>query len=212
MPITTILSNLRTKLHQQLRSLRDSSKLKQQLFQLQKEAHESLMILNDLGSRNYLILNDLVVFYKTVSPWCDRSAELYELERKLTLIDSGQHTKAREALVALATQEERNEVNRTSFGQEPSMYTIYLGGACKVGFYSYVFPMRKVIYWELKEIYWSDYLSKQRRKLNSIGQLLPLQRPIQELEYVDKIVILGWEHLHDGLERWESLLQDLINS
>lgn len=98
----------------------------EQLSKLKLKAGKSLLTLEHLTGTTPL---QLVAFYQIVSPWCDRSAELYQLERKLARIDYGQYNKVRQALTALAAQDERclDGINRTSPGQQPSVHTTFLG-------------------------------------------------------------------------------------
>jgi hypothetical protein len=85
MAITTVLSNLH--ITQRLRSLAKSSdQVKTELEKLKKEAdktNRSLIFRSHGGTP----LTQLVHFYQLVSPWCDRSAKLYQLERDLARID-----------------------------------------------------------------------------------------------------------------------------
>jgi hypothetical protein len=193
MAITTILSKLR--IPQRLRSLVSSAQLEQKLERLKMVAQIDHRALSSglTGLGGYTPLHRLVRFYSAVSPWCDRSTELYELERKLARIDSGQYTKAREALLALAAQDERYPYgpNQTSTGETPTVDTTFLGGdRCGL-------PTKTVAKWEAIR---AEYTTQPA----IIGEPHPTV-----MEVIDA---RASELMNDGLERWESLLQDLINS
>lgn len=193
MTITTILSNLH--ILQRLRSLGTSSaKVEQKLEHLKKEATGTHTALS-LRSHGGTPITQLVEFYRLVSPWCDKSAELYELERELALIDYGQHLKARQALVSLAAQEERNlyGVNQTSTGETPTTETTFLGGYRCCGL-----PTKTVAEWEAKRPEYSTELAL-----------------INELDSPTIMAVIdarASELLNDGLDRWYKLLFNLIAS
>lgn len=135
----------------------------------------------------------LVAFYAIVSPWCDRSAELYLLEQALARIDHGQYLKARQALVALAAQDERAPygVNRTSPRELPSRETTFLGNL-----ELWLLP-QSVYRWESERTLLAD-----NRAI--IGQPKPTV-----MEVIDT---RASELLDDGINRWTLFLQDLIDS
>ena len=180
------------KIRRRLRAAFSPATMEEHLIQLKEKANTSLMALEYLNETPCL---NLVRFYQIVSPWCDRSAELYELERKLARIDYGQYLKDRQALVSLAAQEERDlyGVNQTLTGQVPSMDTTLLGGYRCCGL-----TTRTVSYWESKR-------DKYTNELALIGQ--PDSPTIMEV--IDN---RASELLNNGLVRWKSFLQDLINS
>lgn len=159
---------------------------------LQVGAKESLQTLTNLQGTPP---EQLVVFYQIVSPWCDRNAELYQLECKLARIDYGtRYLKARKALVALAAQEERCRygVNQTSVGETPTVDTTFLGGdRCGL-------PTKPVTYWE-----------KKRNVLWEQPALLGVSNSSTIAEVIDARAL---ELLNDGLTRWKPLFQALIDS
>ncbi len=157
---------------------------------LQVGARESLRTLSSLQGT---LPEQLVAFYRVVSPWCDMGSELYELDRKLARIDYGQYLKARQALVALAAQDERDlyGVNRTHSGEPPTAENIFLGNRCGLS-------TKTVDYWERKR---GDYTTQPAL----IGRS-------------DSPTIMGVidaqasNLLAYGLDQWTPLLQDLIDS
>ena len=189
----TILSNFH--IPQRLRSLGTSSaQVEQKLEHLKMDAKIDHRALSSGLVVAYTSLYKLVKFYSIVSPWCDRSSELYVLERKLALIDYGQHLKARQALVSLAAQEERNlyGVNQTSVGETPTVDTTFLGGdRCGL-------PTNTVAYWE-----------NTRYVLGDQPALLGVANSPTIAQVIDS---RASELLNDGLQRWNQLLQDLIDS
>ncbi len=188
MAITTVLSNFH--IPQRLRSLGTSSaQVEQKLEHLKKKATGTHTALS-LRSHGGTPLTQLVEFYRLVSPWCDRSAELIELERDLARIDYGQATKAREALVSLAAQEERNEFNRTLPGQVPSMDTTFLGERFQLS-------TKTASYWE-----------SVREELGSKPAIIGKPHP-PVMEVIDDQAL---ELLNDGLDQWYQLLFDLMAS
>lgn len=191
MAITTVLSNLH--IPQRLRSLGNSSAQKE-LEQLKQEAdktHRALIFRSHGGTP----LIQLVHFYQLVSPWGDMSAELYKLERDLARIDYGQYLKARQALVALAAQDERAPygVNQTSAGETPTTETTFLGGYRCCGL-----STQTVSYWESKR----DEYTTELALINE-----PDSPTIMEV--IDN---RASELLNDGIDRWYKLLFDLIQS
>jgi hypothetical protein len=187
----TLESPLR--LRKRLRATFSPATTARQLNKLKDEAKQSLLELEYL----YLIKTpplQLVAFYAAVSPWCDRNAELYQLERKLARIDYGQYTEARKALVALAAQEERDlyGVNQTSVGETPTMNTTFLGGdRCGL-------PTKSVTYWE-----------NTRNVLGKQPALLGVANSPTIAQVIDD---RASKPLNNGLVRWKSLLQALIYS
>jgi hypothetical protein len=158
---------------------------------LQVGASGSLLTLNGLQGTPP---KQLVAFYQVVSPWCDMGAELRQLEQELSRIDYGQYNKAREALVALAAQEERAPYggNQTSVGETPTMNTTFLGGdRCGL-------PTKSVTYWE-----------NTRNVLGKQPALLGVANSATIAQVIDTRAL---ELLTDGLVRWKSLFEDLINS
>jgi hypothetical protein len=181
-------------LRNRIRAIFSSTTPVEQLDELKNEAKQSLLELEYL----YLIKTpplQLVAFYAAVSPWCDRSAKLYQLERDLASIDYGQYEKARKALLALATQEERSihGVNQTSPGQIPSMDTTLLGGHRCCGL-----ATKTVSYWESKR-------NEYENKLALIGQ----SDSPTIMAVIDERAL---ELLSDGIDRWSLLLQNIIDS
>ena len=115
----TLESPLR--LRKRLRATFSPNTMKEQLDKLKRWAYTDLLELEYLPGSDRTIPLNLVRFYQVVSPWCEMGAELYKLDRKLARIDYGQYLKARQALVALAAQDERDiyGVNRTHSGEPP---------------------------------------------------------------------------------------------
>jgi|LakMenEpi03Aug12_release.lakeMendotaPanAssembly.Ray.scaffolds.fasta_scaffold168115_2 hypothetical protein len=189
MAITTVLSNLR--IPQRLRSLGNSF-AQEELEQLKQEARIEYRALDlelvEAPTPPY----KLVKFYIIVSPWCDRNAEIYQLERKLARIDYGQYTEARNALVALAAQEERcsSGVNRTSYGQLPSVETTFLGNRCGL--------------WTNTVAHWEANRDEHETQPAIIGKPHPTV-----MEVIDAHAST---FLSQGLARWKPLLQALIDS
>lgn len=179
-------------LRNRIRAIFSSTTPVEQLDKLKQWAYTDLLELESLQGSDGTIPLNLVRFYQVVSPWCDRSAELYQLERALARIDYGQHNKARDALVALAAREERDlcGVNRTSQGQLPSRETTFLGNR-----------------WEI----WTQSVSRwdsQRTLLAAQPAIIGQPQPTV-MEVIDA---QASELLNDGIERWTLFLQDLIDS
>lgn len=179
------------KLWKRLRAAFSPDNTAKQLNKLKDEAKQSLLELEYL----YLIEIpplQLVKFYATVSPWCDRIDEIYQLERKLVLIDYGQYNKARQALVALTNQKERDPygVNRTSQGQVPSSETTFLGN--RLGIWT-----QSVSRWESK-----------RTLLAAEPAIIGQPQPT----VMESIDAQASELLGDGIDLWTLLLQNLIDS
>ena len=103
------------KIRKRILSFSSSNSVKEELNELQEKARKSLLVLEGLKGNLPL---QLVEFYQIVSPWCDKSSELYQLERSLSRIDYGQYTKARQALMAIDVQNERDlyGINRAISG------------------------------------------------------------------------------------------------
>jgi hypothetical protein len=136
----------------------------------------------------------LVKFYSVVSPWCDRNAELYELERNLARIDYGQFDKARKALKALAAQDERDiyGVNRTYSGERPTAENIFLGERVCLS-------TETVSYWE-------------RIRGNLGGKPALIMQPDSPATISEVIDNQALELLTSGLNRWKPLFQALIDA
>lgn len=178
------------KLRKRIRATFSPSTTVEELNQMRQEAYTSLLALDYLIGTTPL---QLVDFYKEVSPWCDRSSELYELERKIARIDYGQHLKARKALVALAAQDERcrNGINRTSPEQAPSVHTTFLGERCQLS-------TEPVSYWE-----------SIREGLGSKPALIGRSDSPTVMEVIDA---QASTFLSQGLARWQPLFQALIDA
>lgn len=172
---------------------KSSTQVRTELGQLKQEADKTLNALILLHEYDGTVLTQLVIFYRLVSPWCDRGAELQQLKRNLSRIDYGQYTKACQALVKLAAREERSPcgVNRTSKGQVPSVHTTFLGERCQLS-------TETVSYWE-----------SVRDDLGSKFALIGRSDSPTIMEVIDA---RASELLNDGLERWYKLLFDLIQS
>jgi hypothetical protein len=185
---TTIESPL--KIRRRLRAAFSPAIAAKQLNELKVEARKSLLKLKGLSGKPPI---QLVAFYVTVSPWCDRCAELYQLERALARIDYGQYDKARKTLIALAAQEVRysSGVNRTRRGETPTAENIFLGNRCGLS-------TKTVDYWERKR---GDYTTQPaligRSDSPTIMGVIDAQASN----------LLAYE-----LDQWTPLLQDLIDS
>ena len=187
----TLESPLR--LRKRLRATFSPNTMKEQLDKLKRWAYTDLLELEYLPGSDRTIPLNLVRFYQVVSPWCEMGAELYKLDRKLARIDYGQYLKARQALVALAAQDERDiyGVNRTHSGEPPTAENIFLGNRCGLS-------TKTVDYWERKR---GDYTTQPAL----IGRS-------------DSPTIMGVidaqasNLLAYGLDQWTPLLQDLIDS
>jgi hypothetical protein len=168
-----------------------SPALREWLQGLQEEARGSLLTLNGLQGTPP---EQLVAFYQVVSPWCDRGYELQQFEQELSWIDYGQYRKAREALMAIAAQDERccYGVNWTSSGETPTVDTTFLGGD-RSGL-----TTNTVTYWE-----------DNRNVLGEEPALLGVANSPTIAQVIDTRAL---ELLTDGLVRWKSLFEDLINS
>jgi hypothetical protein len=191
MAFTTVLSNLH--IPQRLRSLgKSSAQVREELEELIQTARIDHRALDSGLIGAHTPPYKLVKFYSVVSPWCDRNAELYELERNLARIDYGQFDKARKALKALAAQEERcsSGVNRTSSGQLPSVETTFLGNRCGL--------------WTNTVAHWEANRDEYETQLAIIGQPHPTV-----MEVIDAHAST---FLSQGLARWKPLLQALIDS
>jgi hypothetical protein len=191
MAITTVLSNLR--IPQRLRSLGNSFAQKE-LDQLKYEARIDRRALDLALIGAHTPPYNLVRFYMVVSPWCDRKTELKQLERSLYRIDYGQYDKARKALLAIGDQEERCRygVNQTTAGETPTVDTTLLGGDCSG------LTTNTVTYWE-----------DNRYGLGKEPALLGVANSATIAQVIDTRA-LGL--LTDGLVRWKSLFENLINS
>ncbi len=185
----TIESPIR--LRKRLRAAFSPAITAKQLNELKQEAYTSLLTLEYLNGNPPL---QLVDFYKNVSPWCDRSTELYQLEGALARIDYGQYNKARQALVALAAQNERDlyGVNRTCYGEIPTTENILLGER-------YCLSTEPVSYWE-----------KIRGNLGDKPALI--MQPDAPTTISKVIDNQASEILANGLNRWNPLFQALIDS
>lgn len=183
-----------TRLHlrKRIRAAFSPDNTAKQLNKLKDEAKQSLLELEYL----YLIKIpplQLVKFYATVSPWCDRSVELYQLERKLARIDYGQYNKARPALVALAAQEERDPYgfNRAISGAIPTAEDVFLGDC-------YGLWTKPVSKWE-----------NERAILASEPAIIGQPDSPTIMAVIDA---QASKLLNDGIDRWTLFLQNLIYS
>lgn len=179
-------------LRNRIRAIFSSTTPVEKLDELKQWAYTDLLELESLPGSDGTIPLKLVRFYQVVSPWCDRSAELYQLERALARIDYGQHNKARDALVALAAREERDlyGVNKTSREQRPSRETTFLGNRRGI--------WHSVSHWE-----------SQRAILATEPDIIGQPDSCTVMEVIDA---QASELLDNGIERWTPFLQDLIDS
>lgn len=164
-----------------------------QLNELKMKACTDLLALEYLLGGDETIPLKLVNFYQLVSPWCDRSAKLYQLERKLARIDYGQYNKARPALVALAAQEERDPYgfNRAISGAIPTAEDVFLGNL-------YGLWTKPVSKWE-----------NERAILASEPAIIGQSDSPTIMAVIDA---QASKLLNDGIDRWTLFLQDLIDS
>jgi hypothetical protein len=166
-----------------------SPALREWLQGLQEEARGSLLTLNGLQGTPP---EQLVAFYQVVSPWCDRGYELRQFEQELSWIDYGQYRKAREALMAIAAQDERccYGVNWTSSGETPTVDTTFLGNRCDL-------CTNTVAHWEANR---DEYKTQPA----IIGHPHPTVMEVIDAQ--------ASSFLSQGLARWKPLLQALIDS
>lgn len=189
MAITTVLSNLH--ITQRLRSLTMSSdQVSVELEKIKEVVRRDETRLSLITAGGHTHLYRLVNFYQLVSPWCDRSVELYHLERALAHIDYGQYNKARQALVAIAAQEERDPygVNRTVPMQVPTSVTTFVSS-----------PWTKSVEW------WEQ----NRKILEKEPYVIGESCSPTVMEVVDA---KAKRIVQEGKERWTSLFHALVNS
>jgi len=174
------------KIRKRILSFFSSNSVKEEL---EEKARNSLLALEGLKGTRPL---QLVEFYQIVSPWCDRSAELYQLERSLARIDYGQYNKAREALVALAAQDERAPygVNRAISGEIPTAENVFLGNRCGL--------------WTKTVAYWEATRAEYTTQPAAIGLPHPTVMEVIDAQ--------ASTFLNQGIARWVPILRTLIDS
>ena len=169
---------------------KSSDQVSVELGKIKEVARRDETRLSLITAGGHTHLYRLVNFYQLVSPWCDRSVELYHLERALAHIDYGKYLKARQALVALAEQDERDPygVNRTVPMQVPTSATTFVSS-----------PWTKSVEW------WEENRERLVREPYSIGDSCsPTVMEVVDAE-AKRIV-------QEGKEKWTDLFHAIVNS